>query len=86
MVVSTAKQHMIIRVSKIVADHEKLFTTQWIFLWYELPQTTSELTTIGLIFSNKVLQKLKFSKNVNNEKCTPEMIFFNEKNILGRFG
>ena len=27
---------------------------------------------------NKVLQKLKFSKNFNNEKCAPKMIFFNE--------
>ena len=28
---------------------------------------------------NKVLQKLKFSKNVNNKKYAPKLIFFNEK-------
>ena len=28
-----------------------------------------------------MLQKLKFSKNFNNKKCDPEMIFFNEKKI-----
>ena len=44
-----------------------------------LIQTTSEPTKIGLIFSNKVLQKLKSSENVNNEKCAPKMIFYNEK-------
>ena len=26
-----------------------------------------------------LLQKFKFSKNINNIKCAPEMIFFNEK-------
>ena len=31
-----------------------------------------------LIFINKVLQKLKFLKNVNSEKCAHKMIFFNE--------
>ena len=25
-----------------------------------------------------MLQKLKFSKNVNDEKCAPKLIFFNE--------
>ena len=43
-----------------------------------LIQTTSDLTKIWLIFNNKMLQKLKFSKNVNNKKCAPKFIFFNE--------
>ena len=34
---------------------------------------------------NKLLQKLKFSKNVNNEKCAPKMLLLNEKNKLERF-
>ena len=34
---------------------------------------------LGSFLENKVLQKLKFSKNVNNKKCAPKMIFFNEK-------
>ena len=33
---------------------------------------------IGLIFNNKVLQKLKLSKNVINEKCASKIILFNE--------
>ena len=40
---------------------------------------------LGTILENKVLQKLKFSKNVNNEKRAPKIIFFNEKKIR-RFG
>ena len=36
---------------------------------------------LGSFLENKVLQKLKFSKNVNNEKCAPKMILFNEKKI-----
>ena len=32
----------------------------------------------GIFLENKVLQKLKFLRNVDNEKCAPKMIFFNE--------
>ena len=32
-------------------------------------------------FSNKVVSKLEFSKNVNNKKHAPKLIFFNEKII-----
>ena len=31
------------------------------------------------ILENKVLIKLKLSKNVINKKCAPKLIFFNEK-------
>ena len=34
-----------------------------------------------MILINKVLKKLKFSKNVNNKKLAPKLIFFNEKKI-----
>ena len=34
---------------------------------------------LGTFLENKVLQKLKLSKNVNNKKCAPKMIYFNEK-------
>jgi len=34
-----------------------------------------------IILENKVLEKLKLSKNVNNKKCAPKLIFFNEKKI-----
>ena len=36
---------------------------------------------LGSFLENKVLQKLKFSKNVKNKKCAPKLIFFNEKKI-----
>ena len=32
-----------------------------------------------IILKNKVLEKLNFSKYVNNKKCDPKMIFFTEK-------
>ena len=34
---------------------------------------------LEVILENKVVQILKFSKNLNNKKCVPKMIFFNEK-------
>ena len=30
---------------------------------------------------NKILEKLILSKNDNNKKCAPKMIFFNEKKL-----
>ena len=33
---------------------------------------------LDVILGNKVVQKLKFSKNVNYKKCVPKIIFFNE--------
>ena len=36
---------------------------------------------MDVIFENKVVQKLKFSKNVNIKKYAPKLIFFNEKKI-----
>ena len=30
-------------------------------------------------FSNKFIQKLMLSKNINNKKCAPELILLNEK-------
>ena len=41
---------------------------------------------IGHHFSNKVIQKLMLSKNVNNKKCAPKLVFFNEKKNKERFG
>ena len=34
-----------------------------------------------MILVNKVLKKLKFSKNFNNKKPVPKLIFFNDKKI-----
>ena len=36
---------------------------------------------LGVILENKVVLKLKLSKNVNNKKCAPQMIFFNENKL-----
>ena len=35
---------------------------------------------MGIILENKVIQNGFFSKNVNNKKCAPKLVFFNEKN------
>ena len=34
---------------------------------------------LGMILESKVVQKLKFSKNVNNKRCAPKIRFFNEQ-------
>ena len=34
---------------------------------------------LGMILENKVVQKLKFPKNVINKRCAPKIKFFNEK-------
>ena len=39
---------------------------------------SKSLQKLDVILGNKVVQKLKFSKNVNNKKCAPKIIFFNE--------
>ena len=38
--------------------------------------------TLGIILENRVIKKLMLSKNVNNKKCAPELIFFNEKKTV----
>ena len=39
-----------------------------------------ELSKIGHHFSNKVILKMMLSKNINNKKCAPKIVCFNEKN------
>ena len=34
---------------------------------------------LDVMLENKVVQKLKFPKNVNNKSCAPKIKFFNEK-------
>ena len=38
-----------------------------------------ELSKIGHHLSNKFFFKLILSKNVNNKKCAPKLVFFNER-------
>ena len=33
---------------------------------------------LGIILENKVIKKLMLSKNVNNKKCAPKLVFFNK--------
>ena len=40
-----------------------------------------EVSKIRRHFRNKSRSILILSKNVNNEKCAPKLIFFNEKKI-----
>ena len=39
-----------------------------------------------MLVHNKVIEKLMLSKNVNNKKCAPKLVFFNEKKNSERFG
>ena len=52
-------------------------------------QTFTDVQTdpqkLGTILENKVVQKLKFSKNDNNKKPSSKLIFFNEKKNSERF-
>ena len=43
--------------------------------------SNGELSNIGHHFSNKGIEKLIISKNVNNKKCAPKLVFFNEKKL-----
>ena len=47
--------------------------------YFELPLNRQKL---GTFLQNKVLQKLKFSKNISNKKCAPKLTFFNDKKKL----
>ena len=40
---------------------------------------SGRLSKIGHHFGNKVILKLILSKNVNNKKRSPKLVFFNEK-------
>ena len=40
-----------------------------------------EVSKIRRHFRNKSCSILKLSKNVNNKKCAPKLVFFNEKKI-----
>ena len=36
---------------------------------------------LGIILVSKVIKEMMLSKNVNNKKCAPKLIFFNEKKM-----
>ena len=47
-------------------------------LWKICIDLSKSRQKLDVILENKVVQKLKFSKNANNRKCAPKIIFFNE--------
>ena len=49
-----------------------------IIFWFDFHTDRQKLDTI---LENKVVQKLKFSKNDNNKKPSSKLIFFNEEKI-----
>ena len=49
------------------------------FFYLTFTEVDTDRQKLGQILENKVVQKLKFSKNVNNNKDAPKLIFFNEK-------
>jgi hypothetical protein len=50
-----------------------------IFFDFSFTDVHSDCQKLGTILENKVVQKLKFSKNGNNKKPSSKLIFFNEK-------
>ena len=65
----------------------------WEYLWFVHSMARANLNEnkritqkLDVILKNKVVQKLEFSKNVNNRKCAAKIIFFYEKKKLERFG
>ena len=48
--------------------------------WVDLPSFANS-SKIWPNISNKVVEKLMLSKSVNNKKCAPKLVFFNEKKI-----
>ena len=40
-----------------------------------------ELSKIGHHFSNYLIKKMMLSKNFDNKKCAPKLVFFDEKNL-----
>ena len=47
--------------------------------FYKKNTIYGDLSKIAYHFNNRVIQKLMSSKNVNNRKCAPKLIVFNEK-------
>ena len=43
-------------------------------IWYN-----GEPSKIGHHFNDNVIEKMMLSKIVNNKKCAPRLVFFNEK-------
>ena len=60
-------------------DFCKIISKKNIFFYFTFTDVHSDRQKLGPILESKVVQKLKFLKNVNNKKPAPKLIFFNEK-------
>ena len=60
------------------AFSKKISTKKFCFDFHRCSHRPSKISSI---LENKVVQKLKFSKNNNNKKHPYKLIFFNEKKI-----
>ena len=63
------------KIRKILAK-ESTYPKEIIEFWIN-----GELSKIGYHFSDKVIQKLILSKNVNYKICAPKLVFFNQTKI-----
>ena len=68
-------------VSQQGVDLSKKISKMKIFFDLTFTDVHIDGQKLGPIVENKVLQKLKVLKNVNNKKPAPKLIFFNEKKI-----
>ena len=66
-------------------DFSKTIIKIKMIFWFEFHRHSHGRQKLGTILENKVIQKLKFSKNDNNKKPSSKLIFFNEKKSE-RFG
>ena len=62
-------------------DFSKKISKRKIFFDLTFTDVHSNRQKSGTISENSVVQKLKFSKNVNNKKPSSKLGFFNEKKI-----
>ena len=69
-------QKILKAVKQIWILSKYFWTSRWNRHW-----CSGELSKIGHHLSNKVILKLMSSKNINNKKCAPKLVFFNEKKI-----
>jgi len=66
-------------VSQQEVDFRKKSVKEKYFFDLTFTDVHTDGQKLGHILENKVVQKLKFLKNVNNKKPAPKLIFFNEK-------
>ena len=72
-------------VSQQGVDFSKRIIKIKIIFWFDFHRCSHGPSKIGHHLENKVVQKLKFSKNDKNKKPSSKLIFFSEKKKSERF-